>query len=124
MEVSAMDSVSGTSKEILLIFLPRDPDQAWISRIETKFPHLEVRWVNRDQYKFRAGITIPHTEGDALEDIWKGVTVAVLGLPPPAHLVQDLRYAQLTSAGADKWIASEVYNNPNLVICTSNGIHS
>ncbi len=44
-------------------------------------------------------------------------------MPPPAELMSKVRYVQLSSAGADRWPGHPVYENKDVVFCTSNGCH-
>lgn len=34
----------GLSKEVLLLFFPKEPDHKWIADIQAQYPGLEVRW--------------------------------------------------------------------------------
>ena len=110
---------SNLSTDILLLQIPPEPDLLWIAQLETKYPGLKVRWVPlrwAPGDKGSAATALP-------PEIWEGVTIACLFLPHPAQLMSKVRYVQLTSAGADKWIEHETYKNPNVVFCTANGIH-
>ena len=57
----------------------------------------ELRWKPGD--KLDAAILSPGT--------WEGVTLALLFLPHPSHLMDKVRYVQLTSAGVEKWVEHE-----------------
>lgn len=106
-------------KDVLLVQIPGDPDVQWMARLESKYPGFRVKWV-----------PLCWTPGDKASagavmspETWAGVTMAVLFLPQPAHLMSQVRYVQLTSAGADKWVGHEAFESPNVVFCTANGIH-
>lgn len=111
------------SKDVLLVFVPRPREDAWVRRIESKFPGLQVRWVNRDEYAQDI-----HKVSDALKTMpaeeWAGVTLATSSIPPPAHFMKSVRFVQLTSAGADRWLEHETYKDPNVIFSTANGLHS
>ena len=61
---------------------------------------MPLRWAPGD--KGSAATALP-------PEIWEGVTIACLFLPHPARLMSKVRYVQLTSAGADKWIEHETF---------------
>lgn len=107
------------STETLLLQIPPEPDLQWITRLESKYPGLKVRWVPLRWTPVDKGSEAT----DLPPETWEGVTMACLFLPHPAHLMSKVRYVQLTSAGVDKWVEHEMYKNPNVVFCTANGVH-
>ena len=113
------DVSSNLRSDILLLQIPPEPDSQWITQLETKYPGLKVRWVPLRWAPGDKGLAVTALS----PEIWEGVTIACLFLPHPAQLMSKVRYVQLTSAGADKWIEHETYKNPDVVFCTANGIH-
>ncbi|KAK4183291.1 putative 2-hydroxyacid dehydrogenase [Podospora australis] len=108
-------SSSDLSKDIILIAVPAPPDAKWIAHLEAKHPGLKVRWAVHE-FKFPLD-PLP-------EEVYEGITTLVTVLPHPVHLLQNVRFVQLISAGADRWIGNELYNNPDVTFCTANGIHA
>ena len=111
-----MTSAGALSHDILLVYLPTDPDAEWMAKIEAKYPGLKVRWRVRP------------TPAELILDsaVWEGVTICVTGsLPHPADLMKSVRYVQLSSAGADRWISPvhPKYQDPGTIFCTANGAH-
>ena len=106
------------SKDILLMLVPwEEKDDKWRTRIQAKYPGLEIRWVNTG-WKFPAD-PLPEAE-------LHGATLLCAGLPPSpeeAKLLPNVRFVQLVSAGADRWLGSALYQNPDITFCTSNGTH-
>ncbi|KAK3376091.1 hypothetical protein B0T24DRAFT_648186 [Lasiosphaeria ovina] len=102
------------SKDVFLMDLPVPPDQAWIDRLEARYPGFRVRWVSK-AWEFTAG---PFTPGQ-----FEGITMMCSFIPQPAELLPNISYIQLTSAGADKWLSHPLYQDPNITFCTSNGTH-
>ncbi|KAH8883269.1 hypothetical protein GQ53DRAFT_882823 [Thozetella sp. PMI_491] len=104
------------STDILLLQIPLEPNEEWIAKIESRYPGLEVRWI-----PLRWSPGSKDMEHDIAPQKWKGVTIACLFPPHPAHLMSQVRYVQLTSASADKWYGHEVYKNRDVAFCTANG---
>jgi phosphoglycerate dehydrogenase-like enzyme len=110
-----MASTGALSNDILLVFLPTDPDADWIAKIESKYPGIKVRW------------SVRATPEELILDpaVWEGVTMFVTMRPHPAELMKSVRYVQLSSAGADRWLnpVHPKYQDPNTIFCTGNGTH-
>jgi hypothetical protein len=111
---------SKLSTDIILLQIPPEPDLQWIARLEAKYPGLKVRW---EQLRWKPGDKLDSGATALPPETWEGVTMACLFLSHPAHLMSKVRYVQLTSAGADKWVDHATYKNPNVVFCTANGTH-
>ncbi|KAH8890485.1 hypothetical protein GQ53DRAFT_747514 [Thozetella sp. PMI_491] len=109
------DANSSLSNDVLLVNLPMPADEAWITKMESRYSGLRVRWVERS--KWNAG-----SQGVPPE-MWEGVTIVVGAPPHPAHLMTNVRYVQLSSAGADRWLEQDLYKNPDVIFCTANGCH-
>jgi len=110
------NAVCKLSEDVLLVEIPPDADKTWITKLECKYPGFKVKWI---PLRWAPGKGAEKLSPEA----WEGVTIACLFLPHPAHLMSNVRYLQLTSAGADKWVEHESYKNPNVTVCTANGIH-
>jgi hypothetical protein len=108
---------SALSKDVLLLHIPPPPNQEWIARMTAKFPGLEVRWAAHG-FNLMNPIPVP-------DDMWEGVTLVCLMTPPPdASKLDNIRFIQLPSAGADHWIQHPKFQDPNVPFCTSNGVHA
>ncbi|KAL2015442.1 hypothetical protein VTK56DRAFT_5497 [Thermocarpiscus australiensis] len=105
----------GLSDDILLVAAPLPPDEKWVAKAEARYPGLKVRWMYHE-YK---------SNPDPLpKEAYEGVTILCTVMTHPAELLQNVRYVQLISAGADQWIGHELYRNPDVIFCTMNGIHA
>lgn len=105
----------GLKGEVLLIAFPGPHDESWTTELEAANPGLEVRWVN---------YPIAAPPESFPEEIYADVTLLAGFCPMPAKSVPKLRYVQLFSAGADRWINHELYKNPKITFCTANGAHA
>lgn len=103
------------SNDVLLMAVPSPPDEKWIAELEQRYPGFKVRWVIQET-KLPAHPLPRH--------VYDGVTILCTVLPHPAELLPKLRYVQLMSAGADRWITHELYKNPGIIFCTANGVHA
>ncbi|KAF4878607.1 D-2-hydroxyacid dehydrogenase [Colletotrichum siamense] len=109
---------SPLANDILLVFLSSPRNEEWISRVESNYPGLQVRWANNHLPDGR--FLLP----DELPDeVWDGVTMIISFNPPSLERLKNVRFVQLTSAGADKWRDHPVYKNPDIPFCTTNGCH-
>lgn len=116
----ASDSVPKLSHDVLLLQIPQEPDLKWIARVEARFPGFKVNW---QHLHWKPGEKLDEASLVLAPETWEGVTMACLFLPHPPEVMANVRYVQLTSAGADKWIQHDSYKNPNVTFCTSNGVH-
>ncbi|KJR87503.1 2-hydroxyacid dehydrogenase [Sporothrix schenckii 1099-18] len=126
-------------EDTLLLFLPDRtlPDAAWVDRIKATYPGLTVRVESHTDPA--TGQTRDVNSLSA--DVWDGVTLLVAHGPPrtteqkvisyavettlkPTTALPGLRFVQVPSAGADRWIAHETLQRPDLTICTGNGTHA
>ena len=108
----------GSDGDVLLIATPWKPSQAWIDRIEAKFPNLRVIYrVLHWGAKLAAGALSA--------DEWRSVTVLLtsgLSLPEPAEAPR-LRYVQLISAGANVVLKRPLFTETDIIFATANGVH-
>ncbi|KAI0133016.1 D-isomer specific 2-hydroxyacid dehydrogenase [Xylariales sp. AK1849] len=112
--------VSVLSKDILLIIFMSPPRQDWISRVQDKYPGIQIRWVNllNDDRSFKEQELIG-------EEVWQGVTIVCPFLmPPPSKFLSSVRFVQLPSAGIDRWTGHPVYEDKSVMFCTTNGAHA
>ena len=103
------------SSDILLVHVPLPPDQEWIAKLESTYPGFQVRWYQR--------APILAQDKGIPDELWEGVTMVMGTSAYPAHLMSKVRYVQLSSAGADRWVNHEVYKNKDVIFCTANGCH-
>ncbi|RSM17429.1 hypothetical protein CDV31_003678 [Fusarium ambrosium] len=104
-------------KDVLLVFIPVDPDIQWVNRINSTLPHIEVRWVKAlSDGRLLTPIDISPNE-------WDGVTMVCTYFPPPPSLAPRLRFVQVSSAGFDLWVDHPSFQDPDVVICSANGAH-
>ncbi|GAB1316954.1 D-isomer specific 2-hydroxyacid dehydrogenase NAD-binding domain-containing protein [Madurella fahalii] len=113
--IMASELANSLSNDVLLMTVPSPPNETWIAELERKYPGFKVRWVLQET-KLPAH-PLPH-------DVYDGVTILCTVLPHPAELLPKLRYVQLMSAGADRWITHELYKRPGVMFCTGNGVHA
>ncbi|KAK4140748.1 uncharacterized protein C8A04DRAFT_14655 [Dichotomopilus funicola] len=105
----------GLKGEVLLIAFPGPHNEEWVTELKAAHPDLEVRWVTH---------SIASPPESFPPEIYADVTLLAGFWPIPAAAVPKLRYVQLFSAGADRWIDSDLYKNPKITFCTANGAHA
>jgi hypothetical protein len=103
------------SHDVLLVAIPFPPQDQWMARLEALYPGFKVRWVVQ---------STNYPPEPLPEEVYDGVTILLTLWPHPIERLQKVRYVQLISAGADKWIPHELYKNPDVLLCTANGAHS
>jgi hypothetical protein len=108
-------SPKGLSNDVLLVSVPTPPNETWMEHLRASHPGLTVRW-------FTQSYTYP--PAPVPEEVYEGVTLLVTFWPHPAESLPNVRYIQLLSAGADRWITHDLYKNPKITFCTANGAHS
>ncbi|KAK3385258.1 hypothetical protein B0H63DRAFT_180803 [Podospora didyma] len=102
------------STDVLLMNIPPPIDEVWSAKIEARYPGLKVRWA--PQHLKMNPDPLP-------EETYEGVTLMCSFLPHDVGKLPNIHYIQLTSAGADLWINHPLYQDPNVIFCTSNGTH-
>jgi hypothetical protein len=106
---------SGLKDDVLLIVFPFAKDEEWLARLREQHPGLEVRWAQQP----------PTFEIEPLpKETYDGVTLLCALGPHPYEMLQKVRFVQLLSAGADRWVGSELYKKPEVTFCTTNGAHA
>ncbi|KAK4153462.1 hypothetical protein C8A00DRAFT_43641 [Chaetomidium leptoderma] len=113
--VATTKSAKGLTNDVLLIGVPFPPNEKWVAELEARHPGLKVRWASQS-FKFPPD-PLP-------KEVYDDVTMLCALWPHPVELLQKVRYVQLLSAGADKWITHELYKNPDVIFCTANGAHA
>ena len=108
-------SPKGLSNDVLLVSVPTPPHETWIAHLKASHPGLTVRWFT--QPNTYPPLPLP-------EEMYEGVTLLITLWPHPAESLPNVRYIQLLSAGADRWIKHDLYKNQNVIFCTANGAHS
>ncbi|CRG87574.1 hypothetical protein PISL3812_04592 [Talaromyces islandicus] len=108
------------SKDKLMLFFPKEPDQQWINKIVKKHPGLQVDWVTSVKSDGQ-----PVNEKDLSAECWKDTTLLFADfIPPPAELLSKVRFVQLASAGADIWYDHPVYLRKETVFSNASGVYS
>ncbi|KAK4235966.1 hypothetical protein C8A03DRAFT_45961 [Achaetomium macrosporum] len=111
----AASEPTGLKDDVLLVVVPFPEDEKWMAKLRAQHPGLEVRWATQP----------PTFEIDPLpKETYDGVTLLCALGPHPAEMLQKVRFVQLLSAGADKWVGSELYKKPEVTFCTTNGAHA
>ncbi|EFQ33579.1 D-isomer specific 2-hydroxyacid dehydrogenase [Colletotrichum graminicola] len=114
-----LDRPSPLAQDVLLLVLAAPENTAWKRRVLERFPGLEIRWVNSS--KPGGGYIVPDEVPD---EIWDGVTIFFSYIPASAQRMSKVRFVQASSAGVDLWVGHELYKNPNVSFCTTNGCQS
>lgn len=108
------------SNDKLLLFFPKDPDTEWIKKTTTKYPGLEVRWINSIR---KDGNLV--NEKDLPADYWEDTTLLFVDyLPPPAELIPKVRFVQLAASGADAWLGHPAYFRKETIFSNASGLYS
>lgn len=115
--MGSIQAAEGLSQDTILIMVPCDPMQEVIERLQVKFPGVRVRWQNT---KVATGL---FRSDDMPPETFEGVTIVCAYEVPRASLLPQVRFVQLTSAGADQCTEHPLYKNGNIPFCTSNGAH-
>lgn len=104
--------------DILLLLLPCDPYDDFIRTVKDDHPGISVRWFN---------VAAPggglFSCDDVPTEVWEGVTMLCTYLLPRPELVPCLQFVQLTSAGSDQCVGNGIFEDPNIIFCSANGIH-
>ncbi|KAH8680736.1 D-isomer specific 2-hydroxyacid dehydrogenase [Xylariales sp. PMI_506] len=119
--MSISPASSTLKNDVLLIQFNQPPQKAWIAKIKSQHPELDVRWMEISMTK-----NMRQTQEDvASSELWKGVTLlSSFVLPPPDRVLGSVRFIQLPSAGIDPWLNQPIYKRKDVVLCTGNGIHA
>lgn len=96
----------------LLILMPFDPALEYISDLENAFTDLEVSW-------HKTNIS-GYVDFSPYKDITILCTHSIF--PTPAQ-APNLKFIQLSSAGANHCHDNPLYKNPAITFCTANGVH-
>lgn len=115
--MSSAKGPTSLSSDKILLLVAAPPKQDWISRIESRYPGIEIRWVDCTS---SGALTTPDEIPAAL---WEDITIYSSWLTPRAELIPNVRFVQLSSAGADRWLDHALYLNPDVVFCSANGVH-
>ncbi|OLN81915.1 D-2-hydroxyacid dehydrogenase 1 [Colletotrichum chlorophyti] len=117
-----MGEIAGSQSRLaydkLLVFMSAPDNPAWVRKISARFPGLEVRWAS--SLKPGGGFILPD---DLSDEVWEGVTIFMSFMPAAPERMSKVRFVQLTSAGADKWLDHDIYKNTDVPFCTTNGCH-
>ncbi len=113
---NASGAAGPLSSDVVLMYLADEPQQEWITKIQARYPGLEIRWA----LSYANGARVPpETYGP---EIWDGVTLMCCWwFPPPAELMSKIKFVQLTSAGTDPWVNHASFLDPNVAFCNGRG---
>ena len=105
------------SHEVLLIVLPTDVPSDYETRLKQTYPGIAIRWLNKlTNNRILDPNEIP-------KELLQDVTILCTQRLPEAPLLPKCRYIQLTAAGPDRHVNHALYKNPNITVCSSNGVH-
>lgn len=108
--------------DVLLVCIPTEPKPEWVATVEARYPGLRIRWVDRTWYA--DGNVFASESLNLPAGFYCGVTMVMSFLPLRPEDMKDVRFVQLTSAGADRWLSHQKYHDPSVIFCTANGIHA
>jgi len=117
--LSSPPSSPDLSNDTLLIAIPHPPDSNWIAYQESRHPGLKIRWYEIER-------TLRVFPKPLPADAFDGVTLVCTNwpqlIPPSAH--PNIRFVQLSSAGADRWVNHPLYKDQSVVFCNASGVHA
>ncbi|PWY80736.1 NAD(P)-binding protein [Aspergillus sclerotioniger CBS 115572] len=105
------------SREFLLILMPWTPPAEWVSGVIDSIPNIriEIFQIDRSAAELPAEISL---------EVWKDVTsLFTWKLFPTKELAPNLRYVQLLSAGCNHANELPLFQEPEVALCTANGVH-
>ncbi|KAH8678468.1 D-3-phosphoglycerate dehydrogenase [Xylariales sp. PMI_506] len=104
--------------ETLLIITPWAPTVAFLAKTRQDHPGLAI--VHKKLSSWRE-LDLP---SDMSEADWATVTVLLtMEIVPPPHLVPNLKYVQLVTAGCNSVVDKPLFAESNVALCTANGVH-
>jgi phosphoglycerate dehydrogenase-like enzyme len=103
--------------EILLVLTPWEPPAEFVSALSTFGPNIQVesRVVPYYSTDFPKDIPAEILEKVTILFTWKTF--------PPKHLVPNLAYVQLLSAGCNQIMGLDLFEETDIAFCTANGVH-
>lgn len=118
--MAATGEVCALSKDKLLLFFPKEPNPEWVSTIRAKYPGLQVNWASSVKEDGQ-----PVDVNELPVEYWQGITLLFVDwAPPPAHLLSNVRFVQLASAGADLWHNHPTYLNKDIIFSNASGVYT
>ncbi|KAH7020326.1 putative 2-hydroxyacid dehydrogenase [Ilyonectria destructans] len=118
--MAATGEACALSKDKLLLFFPKEPNPEWISNIRAKYPGLQVNWASSVKEDGQ-----PVDVKELPVEYWEGITLLFVDWsPPPAHLLSNVRFVQLASAGADLWHNHPTYLNKDIIFSNASGVYT
>lgn len=107
------------SHDTLTLLLPIAPRPDRIKRFQDKFSGLKVEWHSTTT---EAGVSL--ALNDLPEDVCKQTTfLCSFTQLPAAEEAPDIKFVQLTSAGAEHCTSNSLYHKDEVPFCTANGVH-
>ncbi|KAL7795858.1 hypothetical protein V8C37DRAFT_373666 [Trichoderma ceciliae] len=107
-----------TADDKLLLHFPLPPPKGFLDTIAKRFPQLRVHFELAPHLKNR----MPNVN-ELPDEVWEGVTMASLLLPPSAEKMKKVKFVQLGSAGWDLWLEHETFLNKDVAFCSTSGVH-
>lgn len=110
----------GPPKDYVLCAVPAPEPVELISSLRHRFPQLEIKW---QQVPFSFDPVV--IEDSLPKDIWEKVTIlcTFAAFPKSRSAAPALRIVQLLSAGSNHIQKLWVWEDEDITICTSSGIH-
>ena len=93
------------------------PPSDWVANIRSKIPNIHIEGYIADRDSTEVPKNVP-------EESWRRCT-ALLSWKwfPDRKLVPNLKYVQLFSAGSNHVSGLPLFEDPNIALCTANGVH-
>lgn len=107
-----------TAEDKLLIHFPFPAPDGFLDTLAKRFPQLRVHFALAPIENNR--MTSPDTLPD---EVFEGVTMLALWLPPALDKMKKVKFVQLGSAGWDPWLENEVFLNKDVEFCCTSGVH-
>ncbi|EGP88155.1 uncharacterized protein MYCGRDRAFT_41081 [Zymoseptoria tritici IPO323] len=111
----------GELKDHLLCVLPFPEPTAILSALRTRFPDLEVTYLDVSSSDTSTTSTAPHIP----THLWSRTTLlcTITTFPPSVSSVPNLDLVHLISAGANQIFDKPIWKDSDVTITTSSGIH-
>ncbi|KAF7548636.1 hypothetical protein G7Z17_g6944 [Cylindrodendrum hubeiense] len=102
--------------DVLLVYLPSQAPPQFLEGVRTKFPHLEVRWIQTPVDKGQL-LAPDHLTAEQ----WAGVTMMCIYHVPKPEVIPDVWFFQAASAGTDTWAKHPKYLDPDVIFSNASG---
>lgn len=102
--------------DVLLVYLPSQPPPQFLQGVQSKFPNLQVRWVETPVHN---GQLLPPDHLTAEQ--WDGVTMMCIYHVPTPDVIPNVWFFQTASAGTDAWTKHPKYLDPDVIFSNASG---